>query len=51
MEGEGCNVRGTPMVIDYGTGAGAGSGLLVRDKHSSIYLLGGLRSLPERRGS
>ena len=51
MEGEGCNVRGTPTVIDYGTGAGAGSGLLVRDQHSSIYLLGGLRSLPERRGS
>ena len=53
MEGEGCNVRGTPTVIDYGTGAGAGAGsvLLVRDQHSSIYLLGGLRSLPEWRGS
>ena len=45
MEGEGCNVRGAPTVIDYGIGAGAG--LLVRDHHSSIYLLGGLRSLPE----
>ena len=51
MEGEGCNVRGTPAVIDYGTGAGTGSGLLVRDQRSFIYLLGGLRSLPERRGS
>ena len=49
MEGEGCKVRGAPTVIDYGIGAGAG--LLVRDQHSSIYLLGGLRSLPERRGS
>ena len=47
MEGEGCNVRGAPTVIDYGIGAGAGAGLLVRDHHSSIYLLGGLRSLPE----
>ena len=45
MEGEGCNVRGTPTVIDYGTDVGAGSGLLVRDQHSSIYLLGGLRRL------
>ena len=45
MEGEGFNVRGAPTVIDYGIGEGAG--LLVRDHHSSIYLLGGLRSLPE----
>ena len=26
MEGEGCNVRGAPTVIDYGIGAGAGAG-------------------------
>ena len=26
MEGEGCNVCGAPMVIDYGIGAGGGAG-------------------------
>ena len=28
MEGEGCNVRGAPTVIDCGIGAGAGAMLL-----------------------
>ena len=26
MEGEGCNIHGTPTVIDYGIGVGAGAG-------------------------
>ena len=31
MEGEGCNVRGAPTVIDYGIDAGAGAGQIGRD--------------------